>query len=304
MSKPRAWSPALESGQVISSEVELVVLPVSVTNRHGHSVSGLPKEDFRVYEDGRPQEISLFGRSDVPVTVGLVLDNSRSMWTDRPEVTEAATDFLNSSNADDQVFVVNFSDDATLGMPAGVPFTSNIGTLRESLFRGMEPGRTALYDGVKLGLEHLAGGTTDKKALVIISDGGDNASRATFAQILGLARHGNAIIYAIGILGESSSDVNPKLLTRLTKATGGQAFFPRTAKEVPKICDEIAQELRQQYTLGYTPTNRAQNGSFRTVRVTVDAPNLSGLTVRTRTGYYATAARNSPSAPVATSGSR
>jgi len=302
MPEPRASISEARPSQIISSEVDLVMLPVSVTDRHGHPVPGLTKEDFRIYEDGHPQAISVFSPKDIPVSVGLVVDNSRSMASDKAEVREAASDFLNSSNPEDQVFVVNFSDDASLGMPAGEPFTSDIGTLKESLFRGVVPGRTALYDAVKLALQHLSHGTADKKALVIVSDGGDNASRATFAQVLAAARHGNAIIYAIGIVGEFSSDVNPGLLRRLAKATGGQAFFPDSAKQVPKICREIARELRQQYMLGYTPTNKDYNGRFRTVRVTVHAPGLSGLRARTRTGYYATAAPSGASAATSKTG--
>jgi Ca-activated chloride channel homolog len=284
-----------EANQIISTEVDLVVLPVNVTDRYGRPVAGLMKEDFRIYEDGHPQKIEVFGHDDVPLTVGLVLDNSRSMVPARGEVTAAATDFLHYSNPEDQLFVVNFSDEARLGMPANVPFTSDVRLLRDAVFQGVEPGRTALYDAIELALKHLAQGTRDKKALVLISDGGDNASRQKFPQILDLARKSNAIIYAIGIINESSSDVNPGLLRKLAQATGGQAFSPSSAREVPKICKEIARELRQQYTLGYAPTNRAHDGSFRAVRVTVHAPEHENFIVRTRTGYFATAATVAPS---------
>jgi Ca-activated chloride channel homolog len=291
-----------EANQIISTEVDLVVLPVNVTDRHGRPVADLTKEDFRIYEDGHPQKIEVFGHDDVPLTVGLVLDNSRSMVPARGEVTAAATDFLHYSNPEDQLFVVNFSDEARLGMPANVPFTSDVRTLRDAVFRGVAPGRTALYDAIEIALKHLAEGTRDKKALVLISDGGDNASRQKFPQILHLARKGNAIIYAIGIVNESSSDVNPGLLRKLVQATGGQALFPSSVMAVPKICEKIAQELRHQYTLGYSPTNSAHDGSFRATRVTVHSPERGDLVVRTRAGYFATAAPPVPSASSATAG--
>jgi Ca-activated chloride channel family protein len=288
--------------QAISREVDLVVLPVNVTDHHGCQVEGLKKEDFQVYEDGHPQEITVFGHDDVPLTAGLVLDNSSSMAPGRYELITAATDFLHHSNREDQLFVVNFSDEARLGMPADMPFTSNVLTLKEAVFRGVPPGRTAMYDALALGLNHLAEGNRNKKALVLISDGGDNASRETFPQILDLAQKENAIIYTIGIVSESSTDVKPAVLRKLARATGGQAFFPSSIKEVPETCEKIAKELRQQYTLGYSPTNSARDGSFRTIRVTVHSPEHGDLVVRTRTGYFATGGRSDSSASSAASG--
>lgn len=276
--------------QVIKEEVDLVVLPVTVTDQKGRNVSGLTEENFRVFEDGRPQKIAEFSHDDVPLTVGLVVDDSGSMQPNRSEVVTASTDFLRSSNPEDQVFVVNFNEVASLGLPPGLPFTSDVAQLEDAVLRGPSTGKTALYDAAFLGLEHLLSATRDKKALVIISDGGDNASHHNFRQIQAKALHDNVLIYTIGIISSMESDIDPKLLRRLAHDTGGQAFFPNSAVEVPGICQEIARELREQYTLAYVPANGLQGGKYYTIHVDVDAPGRGKLFVRTRKGYFAPAA--------------
>lgn len=285
---------------VIRSEADLVVLPVTVTDHKGRFASGLQQHDFQVYENGQPQTISEFSHGDVPVTVGLVVDSSGSMHLNRPEVAEAAKDFLRSSNPRDQVFVVNFNERVSLGLPSSLPFTDNVGELEAAVFRGPATGMTALYDAVDLALKHLNDSLEhNKKALIIISDGGDNASHEDFRQVLNTALHQNTIIYAIGILDAQEADVSPRILRKLAKDTGGRAFFPTSADVLPEICHEIATDLREQYTIAYVPSDRREDGAYRTIRVEVRAPGKSSLVVRTRKGYFAPsrAAETHESAP-------
>ena len=273
--------------QVIRSEADLVVLPVSVTDHRGNFVPGLTAEDFHVYENGQLQSISQFTPSDIPVTAGLVIDSSASMAADRPEVARAAKDFVASSNSQDQIFVINFNERVSLGLPAGVPFTSNVAQLESAVLRGPSTGMTALYDAISLALKHLALGTEEKKALIIISDGDDNASHRSLKQVLNMALHSNAILYTIGIFRDEEDDMNPGVLRKLAQVTGGRAFFPDSAADLKAICREIARDLREQYTLAYVPADAALAGGYRTIRVSVHAPGKRSLIVRTRTGYIA-----------------
>lgn len=283
----RTFAAGSRLSQIIRREADLVVLPVTVTDRHGQFVSGLVAEDFQVYEKGRVQTISLFKEGDVPTTVGLVLDCSESMLPNRSEVVAAARDFWASSNPDDEIFVVNFNERVSLGLPPSVPFTSSAAQLEAAVLRGPSAGMTALYDATALALRHLTVGRNSKKALIIISDGGDNASHIDFRQLLTAAQHSNAVVYAVGIISKSQADTNPAVLRRLAKATGAKAYFPKSAADLPGIFGEIAQDICQQYTIGYVPSNRARDGTYRTVRVSVRAPHRGGLVLRTRQGYFA-----------------
>jgi Ca-activated chloride channel homolog len=285
-SRPSALTQNDVPGHAISRVVDLVVLPVTVVDRRGQNVSGLTMENFQVFDDGEPQKIAEFSHNDLPLTVGLVVDGSGSMAPNRSEVVTASKEFLRSSNPADQVFVVNFNEVASLGLPQSLPFTSNVGQLEDAVERGPTMGKTALYDAVFLGLQHLESGTRDKKALVIISDGGDNASNHDFRQIQTMALHDNALIYTIGIISEQESDVDPKLLRKLAHETGGQAYFPTSASAVPDICQQIALGLREQYTLTYNPTQGEEGGKFHTIHVTAKSRGSGKLIARTRTGYF------------------
>jgi len=269
----------------ISVEVGLVVLPVVVTNRKGQKVSGLKKSNFQVFEDGRPQEIALFGAEDVPVTVGLVVDNSGSMAAKRPEVMAAAEEFARSSNPQDQMFVVSFSQKVSLGLPKGVPFTSDVQQLLGALSRTPASGNTALYDGVAVALEHLKAGTANRKALIIVSDGGDNASRLNFQDLLQRALASNAQIYTLGVYDQSYSGEDLNKLRQLSKVTGGKSYFPASPIEMTGICKQIAQDIRYQYTIGYHPSNSNSAGVYHTIRVTAMAAGEPKLRVSTRAGY-------------------
>jgi Ca-activated chloride channel family protein len=290
-------SPPDAAPPVISVRSELVALPVRVTDAHGIVVSGLNLEDFRIFEDGRPQKLTLFQQEDAPVTVGLVVDHSRSMAPKLAEVSAAVSAFAHSSNPQDEMFVVDFNDDVWLQILGGKPFTHNAKDLETAIAAVSARGRTALYDAVAEGLKHLRFGHCEKKALIIVSDGGDNASHQKFSQILALAQRSQAVIYSIVLQGEGQEE-NPGVLRRLSKSTGGISYFPRSAETIASISALIARDLRDQYTLGFAPEKQAADASFRKIQVKVSAPGRTNLHVRYRPGYFAA----DPSQPLAHSG--
>jgi Ca-activated chloride channel homolog len=274
----------------INVNVDVVVLHATAQDRRNSLVSGLDKDDFQVYEDGVLQRIKYFSHEDIPVTVGLVVDNSGSMGPKHPDVVAAALAFARSSNPQDQMFVVDFNEKVTFGLPDSIPFTDQESELEVALSRIADTGETALYDAVAAALEHLKKGNRDKKVLIVISDGGDNASRHSLSQILAMAGRPDAIIYTIGIFDEQDDDRNPGVLKRLAKDTGGEAFFPESSKDIVPICLQIAHDIRNQYTLAYVPTNKKRDGTYRVIQVKASAPGRGRLSVRTRTGYFAQSA--------------
>jgi VWFA-related protein len=209
------------------------------------------------------------------------------MGPKRDEVIAAALAFARSSNPQDQMFVVNFNEHVSLGLPANVPFTDQTAQLQDALSRFNPNGETALYDALAVALEHLKKGNRDKKVLIVVSDGGDNASHYKLSQILALATQSDAIIYTIGIYTDEDPDQNPGALRNLSKTTGGEAFFPQSIPDVVPVCERIAHDIREQYTLAYSPANRKQDGAYRTIQVKAKAPGHGSLTVLTRAGYYA-----------------
>lgn len=272
--------------QVIRSEADLVVLPISVTDGHGHSVSGLRQEDFQVYEDGKPQAISVFMDNDAPVTVGLLVDCSGSMKENRPKVVEAAKDFLQFSNPQDQIFVVDFNQTPELGLSPDTPFTTSASDLQAAVESRPSEGMTALYDAIDLGLKHLTLGTNRRKALIIISDGGDDASELNLKRTLAEVQKSSTIAYTIGIVASDQLNVNPGVMRKLAEVTGGESYFPKYADQLPGISQQIARDLRAQYTIAFLPA-AANGNSYRKIRVAVKAAGHHGLRVRTRPGYLA-----------------
>jgi Ca-activated chloride channel family protein len=281
----------------LNVDVNLVVLHATVVDKKGRMVNDLHEDDFRVYEDGAAQRLSVFSHADIPVTMGIVIDDSGSMKQKRESVNAAALTFAKTSNPQDQVFVVNFNDVYYLDTPGD--FASNIEDLRSALDKIDSRGGTALYDAVYASLDHLKLGNRDKKVLLVISDGEDNASRYTFDELLARAQKSNAVIYTIGLLGSEEAgglfkihggDAHraAKVLEKLAEATGGQAYFPKALDEVESTCRQIARDIRNQYTLAYYPSNAKKDGSFRAVRVDAFMPrSRTKLVVRTRPGYYA-----------------
>ncbi|MBZ5575333.1 MAG: VWA domain-containing protein [Acidobacteriia bacterium] len=271
----------------VSVDLNLVVLNATVRDRQGRFVSGLHEQDFGVYEDGVRQSLRLFEHEDVPVTVGLIVDHSGSMQPKLGEVTGAARSFVQFSNPQDEMFVVNFNETVALGLPGAIRFTNNPVELEGAIWRTAAMGETALYDAVVSGLQQLQEGSRDKKVLVVISDGGDNASTHSLAQVTSRAAESSAMIYTIGLFEAGDPDRNPAVLHRLAQATGGEAFFPGEIGEVTAICEGIARDIRNQYTLGYVSTNTAQTPASRSIRVVARAAGRGKLSVRTRTGYRA-----------------
>lgn len=282
----------------ISVNVGMVVLSGTVQDRKNALVSGLGKDNFQIYEDGVLQQIKNFSHEDVPVTIGLVIDNSGSMMPKRSDVIAAALAFARSSNPRDQMFVVMFNEKVSFGLPADVSFTDNMSQLERALSGIAPDGQTALYDAVAAALEHLKQGTRDKKVLVIVSDGGDNKSSHTLNQIVAMAEQSGAIIYTIGIFDADDPDQRPQVLKRFAKDTGGEAFLPESLKDVLPICEQIARDIRNQYTLAYIPTNRKRDGTHRAIEVKASAPGQGRLSVRSRTGYFAPSASSTmPATP-------
>jgi VWFA-related protein len=271
----------------ISVNVDLVVLHATVTDHRGRMVSDLRAEDFRVYEEGAPQSIKQFGHEDVPVSAGLVVDHSGSMRSKINQVSAGARAFAQASNPEDEMFVVNFNEYVQWGLPPSTRFTSDPSQLEMAIARAPTTGRTAFYDAIANALEHLKTATREKKVLLTISDGGDNASTHTLPQVLKLAEESNAIVYTIGIFDEDDPDRNPKVLRRLAEATGGIAFFPSQLDQVTAICGQVARDIRHQYTIAYAPSNLPNPGEYRSIRVTATDPRHGKLLVRTRTGYVA-----------------
>ncbi len=269
----------------ISVDVDLVVLHATVTDRQGGFVSDLNEQGFEVYEDRALQPIRLFKSEDVPVTVGLVVDHSSTMGPKLPEVSVAAQTFVRSSNPGDEMFVVNFNEKVSLGLPRTTRFTNNVAVLQNAIENAAPGGQTALYDAIAKALEELQAGTRDKKVLVVVSDGGDNRSKLSLDQVMKLAAQSSAIIYTVGLFDADDPDRNPGVLKRLAHATGGEAFLPGEISEVVAICERIARDIRHQYTIGYVPLNEAHNGAYRTIRVVARGKGHDRLSVRTRTGY-------------------
>jgi VWFA-related protein len=280
-------APVSSDGANISVDVNLVELHVTVRDRNGNFVTGLGKDDFRVFEDGRPQTIRIFQHEDVPVSVGLIVDNSSSMRRKRMEVTAAALAFVRSSNPRDEVFVVNFNERVSLGLPAGKPFTADAAELEAALNGVPADGMTALYDAIHLGLAHLIHASRERKVLIVISDGGDNASSRTLQQLLAEMARSDTSIYTVGLFDRFDDDRNPGVLNRIARTTGGEAFVPEEIGEVLPICERIATEIRNQYTIGYAPSNQALDNKYRRIRMAASSPSAGKLAVSTRDGYIA-----------------
>lgn len=286
----------LQEQPKISVTTEMVVLPVNVTDSNGAFVSGLQREQFRVYEEGRLQNVTLFKEEDSPVTAGILVDHSRSMGPKLAEVSTAVSTFARSSNSEDEMFVVDFGDNVSVEWMDGKAFTSDPQILEKAVSAVSARGQTALYDAVAEGLKHLELGNREKKALIIVSDGGDNASHQKFSEVLTLARQAHAVIYSVGLFGGSEEE-NPAALEKLCKETGGIAFFPRPGQSISAIAKAIARDIREQYTIGYAPPKEPQRNSFRKIAVKVSAPNRGRLRVRTRAGYMASGGSPTASQP-------
>jgi Ca-activated chloride channel family protein len=292
-------SKLVPSGQPIHIDVNLALVTVTVTDPYNRQVSGLEPDNFRVFEDKVEQEIATFSCEDVPVSVGIILDLSGSMANKIAKSREAVLQFFRTSNPDDEFFLVGFND--RVGMLT--PFTNNVQDLQSRLLTVSAKGSTALLDAVYIGLAQMKTARFSKRALLIISDGGDNHSRYTERDIKRLVQEADTQLYAIGIVdplpyrGRTEEELyGPTLLSEVTEQTGGRAFFLDDLNQLPDIAMKISTELRNQYILGYHPSNKTQDGRWRKIKIKLRVPKgLPPLSVYAKTGYYASgysAARN------------
>ena len=269
----------------IHNEVRLVLLDVSVKDHAGVFVPGLARQNFTVLENGRPQVISVFDNEDAPVTMGILVDESGSMTPNRAGVLVAAGFLIVESNPQDEVFVLNFNDSVKRGLPEGVLFSDKIPQLRAALDRETPRGKTALYDAVIDGLKQLEAGTRGRKTLVLISDGGDNASLHKRAEMIELVERSTATIFTIGLFEEGENEADPGVLKELAKISGGETFLPTDGEGISGACHNIAKEIRTRYTIGYIPREDINAAPLRHIHVKVSAPGRQGLTVLARTSY-------------------
>jgi len=276
-------------GFTLRQNVDEVVLNVTVLDEGGHLVNDLNRDDFKIFEDGVPQTIASFQHQDIPVSMGMIIDNSGSMRDKRAAVNTTALDLVKASNREDEAFVVNFSDEAFIDQD----FTSDIGKLREGLSHIDSKGGTALYDAIVASADQLSkGAKRAKQVLLVITDGEDNASTFSLEQTIRRIQDlQGPVVYSIGLLfGEDSGGRESRRAKRalklLSDETGGMSFFPKSLADVDPIAAEVARDIRNQYTIGYHSTKPAALGGYRAVKVEAHAPSHGKFIVRTRSGYY------------------
>jgi Ca-activated chloride channel homolog len=268
----------------LNVEVDLVELHVTVVDERDRPVGGLSKENFKIIEDGQIQPFSVFKHEDIPVSLGLVIDNSRSIEARKSRLDASAVSFVQQGNPTDETFIVNFDFDARVAHP----FTPYIGDLERTLAKVKPYGQTAIYDGVALALDEMQKAKNPKKALLLITDGIDNASKITLDEIVERVKRSRVAIYCVGLLSESGGLPAEQSLIRIAEASGGKAFFPETVEEAHMTMLRVARDLREQYTLGYFPSNPNRDGAWRTVHVDVTPPPgfPRKLSTNYRRGYY------------------
>jgi len=270
----------------LSVNVDLTEVHVNVTDDKDRPIGNLKKENFRVFEDQTEQHVTVFKHEDIPVSLGLVIDNSRSIEPRKHRLDAAALSFVRRGNPNDETFIVHFDDEARLSSD----FTNSIPTL-ENVLAGAKPfGQTAIYDALILALEHMQTSRYTKRAILLITDGVDNYSTYTLNQAIEATKRAGVAVYTVGLLSQSGGEIAEDSLIRIAEASGGQAYFPSNVDEARIYMERVANDLREQYTLGYFPTNPARNGSWRSVRVEiVSAPGIKStakLNAVYRHGYY------------------
>jgi Ca-activated chloride channel family protein len=276
----------VQSPPVLSVKTDLVTLPVAVLDRRGDYVTGLRPEHFTVYDGGERQTIQFFTSEDLPATIGLVVDASGSMGARRIEVAVAAAAFVRMRHRLDEFFTINFNEAVWPGLPADVAFTDDADQLVASISAAPARGLSALYDALDRALDHLQRGSRDRRALIVVSDGGDNASRQTVDGVVAHARRTASVIYAVALIDPDNREARPGVLKKLADGTGGRVFTPKRSADVMTAFEQIAGAIRSGYVIGYTPPD-SPTPAFRTVRVIVDAGDGRRLVARTRAGYHA-----------------
>jgi VWFA-related protein len=275
-----------QSGAIFRTDTRLVVLHATVIDKKGRLVTGLGQDAFKIFEDGVEQQLKIFRREDVPVSMGIVIDNSGSMRDKRKQVEDAALALVKASNPSDEVFVVNFNDEAYLD----VTITSDLKKLEEGVTRIDSRGGTAMRDAIDLSMDYLKEkAKRDKKVLVVVTDGNDNTSEVTLERLVHRAQQSEVLVYAIGLLNEEErreAKRARRALNNIATSTGGLAYYPKQIDDIGKFTLEVAHDIRNQYLLAYSPTKQELDGTFRQIKVSVNGPNRPQA--RTRTGYYAT----------------
>jgi len=275
-----------EQPPVLSIHTDLVTLPVTVVDRKGAFVTGLSQDHFTIYDNDESRPIQFFTNEDAAATIGLVIDSSGSMRGRREQIASAVTTFAAMSHPLDEFFTLNFNDRVWLGLPPSDTFTADRNLLLAAISTLPTEGMSALYDGLDRALQQLALGTHDRKALIVLSDGGDNASAQTLEGVMEHARRSGAAIYAVTLFDQDNHDARPRVLRKLARETGGDAFTPKRTSDVMDSFTQIARELRSVYTIGFVPPDTAESG-FRSIRVVAHASDGRQLIARTRAGYYA-----------------
>jgi Ca-activated chloride channel family protein len=273
-----------------SSESQVVVLHVAVRDRKGGYIGGLNQDAFKVSEDKHPQAITFFHNQDAPVTIGLLIDSSGSMGPNRELVIAASVAFAEAMNPEDEMFVLGFNENLHTPLPNDAPFTRDVPTLRRALRDAIKArGQTALYNAVNAGLGYVTKGSFERQVLVIVSDGGDNVSATTKADVIANAQASNAVVYTVALVDPMDSEADPGFLTQLAHATGGEAFRPKNSGEVDSVLQQISLDIRNMYTLGYVPANTLslKKEELRRVVVDVRLPTGQKVGVRTRRAYRA-----------------
>jgi Ca-activated chloride channel family protein len=272
---------------VFSAKSELVVLHASVQDSRGRYVSGLGKEAFRVFENGEAQDIAMFSGEDVPATIGVLIDNSGSMQPSREMVVAGALAFSGTSHPEDEILVLTFNEHVRHAWGPVVVNQTTPAIFKSTVARAITAtGMTAVYDAIVEGLNRVRNGKHSRQVLIVISDGGDNASTAKEADVIKLVHDSEATIYAVGLRDPVNRDGNPGLLRRLAKATGGSLVQPRRAAEMPVVLERIARDIRSAYTLAYAPSAATPSGARRMIRVHARSPDGKLLKVRTRDGAF------------------
>ncbi len=282
---------SIKPRQLIKLDVDLALLNVTVTDPYNRLVTGLEPDNFRVFEDNIEQEVVTFSAEDVPISIGVIFDFSGSMSNKVGKAREAAVQFFKTANQQDEFFLVSFNERAELSSS----FTNSVEDLQSRMMLTAPKGRTALLDALYLGLSQMRGAHNAKRALLILSDGGDNHSRYNESDIKRLVKEADTQLYAIGIFDPIGSRnrspeelAGPSLLSEVTEMTGGRVFNVERLEELPDIASKIGMELRNQYVLGYRPSNKAHDARWRKVKIKLRAPKgLPPLSVFSKTGYYA-----------------
>jgi len=267
------------------ANTDLLVLNIGVQDSHGANIKGLVAHNFKIYENGRLQPIKQFSSDERPVTVGIVVDASGSMRPKQAEVVAAALSFVHASNPEDEIFVVNFNDRASLSLPAATPFTNDPKQIELGLWDKKPEGKTALYDALALALKQIRKGKWEKKALLLISDGGDNNSKRTYREILQTVQESGVTIYTIGLFDEDDPDHNPSVLRHLSGISGGESFLPMELSEIDSLCRRIAADIRASYTVAYTPPLPEEHTAARKIKIVVTNPAGGKVNVHARASY-------------------